>query len=130
LNDFSLNCNALLRSTSWILAGTIEPYYSYPSPQPPLHESADGDYINPSATFPLYHNLTPEAASTEMGPPDERKKVYQSLDLTSVDYTSLYMTTNMQESVAPNVQEGGREYVIVDSRKRDPPNLYATATTN
>jgi len=65
-----------------------------------------------------------------VGPPDERKEVYQSLDPTSVDYTSLYMSTNMQGGVAPTVQEGGREYVIVDSRKRDPPNLYATATTN
>ena len=50
------------------LTGTSEPYYSYPLPQAlPLHESADGDYIDPSAVSPLYHNLTPEAASTEMG---------------------------------------------------------------
>ena len=62
--------------------------------------------------------------------PDERKEVYQSLDPTSVDYTSLYMTTNMQGSVAPTVKEGGREYVIIDRRKRDPLNLYAIVTTS
>ena len=95
----------------------------------PIHESTDGDYIDPSAASPLYHNLTPEATNTEVGPPDERKEGYQSLDPTSVDYTSLYMTTNLQGSVAPTVQEGGREYVIIDRRKRDPPNLYATVTS-
>ena len=111
-----------------ILTGTSEPYYSYPLPQAlPLHENTDGDCIDPSAASPFF---TPEATNTEMVPPDERKEGYQSHDPTSVDYTSLYMTTNMQGSVAPTVQEGGREYVIVDSRKRDPPNLYATATTN
>ena len=39
------------------------------------------------------------------------------------------MTTNMQGSMAPTVQEGEREYVIIDRRKRDPPNLYATVTS-
>ena len=83
----------------------------------PLHESTDGDYIDPSAASPLYHNLTPEAASTEMVPADERKEVYQSLDPTSVDYTSLYMTTNMQGSVAPTVQEGGRMSLLTGGRE-------------
>ena len=114
---------------TYFFAGTSATYYSYPSPQALLDESADGDYIDPSAASPLYHNFIPEAANTGIGPPDERK-VYQSLNPTSVDYTSLYMTTNMQGSVAPSVQEGGGEYVIVDRRKRDPPNLYATAATN
>ena len=42
-----------------------------------------------------------------------------------MDYTSLYLTTDMQGSVAPTVQEGEREYVIVDKTKRDPPNVYS-----